>query len=65
MRIPAMGHLINVKEFNETVMYEFKQGVETVTVQKQTLTWPGGGTEVPLDEPKCGWEDEKCMKTRG
>ena len=22
---------------------------------KETVTWPGGGTEPPSDKPKCGW----------
>ena len=65
MRIPARGFLINMNQFNETVMYEFRKLDETVKVPKMDLIWPGESTEVPLDGPKCGWDDEKCMKTSG
>jgi len=29
------------------------------------VTWPGGGHTVPLDHPKCGWDNEKCKTNTG
>ena len=64
-RIPVMGLFINTGQFEDKIIYEYKRVGEVVNMPKWTLTWPGGGTEVPLDGPKCGWNNEKCMKTSG
>ena len=33
-----------------------------VTHFNVTQVWPGGTTTVPLDEPKCGFQGEKCIE---
>ena len=50
------GQLKTIVEIDQT-----KPQSESVTYYNLSAVWPGGSTEVPLDEPICGFFGEKCV----
>ena len=38
---------------------------QSVKAYNVSTVWPGGTITVPLDEPKCGFQGEKCVTPKG
>lgn len=56
--------IINSGESDKEIQIGSVDG-NKVSIEKLKMTWPGGYTETPLDEPSCGWDGMKCDQNTG